>query len=157
MRERRVQRGQKEWAGLQQNKNEIGHMKYVINGSSCSWAGLASCLALSGSCRLAWFDWLGWEAHGSKAKGKMGKLWNTVVEVKATKKLRKSESGFSSINQSRRIPSRERGNGLAPGQPRQKMPCSPSASEVKEVHRDPPELCPLDWRNQRAENWDLAL
>lgn len=40
MRERRVERGQKELAGLQHNKNEIGlssmHMEYVTNGSSCS-------------------------------------------------------------------------------------------------------------------------
>lgn len=39
-------------------------------------------------------DWAG-KPMGAKQRGRMGKLWNTVVEVKATKNLRKSQSGFS--------------------------------------------------------------
>lgn len=94
---------------------------------------------------VGWHGLTGW---AGQPMGEKGKLWDTVVEVKATKKLRRSQSGFSSINQSSKIPSREKGNGLAPGQPPQKMPCSPSASEVRETHTDPPKSCPLERRNQ---------
>lgn len=65
------------------------HMKYVISGTSCSWTGLASCLAPSGSCRLAGIDWLGWAAPGREGAGQGS--CETAVEVKATKKLRKSK------------------------------------------------------------------
>lgn len=46
------------------------HMKHERNGNSCSWAGLASQLALLDSCRLAWIGWLGWPARGREGVGR---------------------------------------------------------------------------------------
>lgn len=51
---------------------------------------------------VGWHGLTGW---AGQPMGEKGKLWDTVVKVKATKKLRRSQSGFSSINQSSRIPS----------------------------------------------------
>lgn len=58
------------------------HMKHKRNGNSCSWAGLASQLALLGSSRLAR---LGWTSLRERQGGK-GKLRDTCLEVKETKR-----------------------------------------------------------------------
>lgn len=58
------------------------HMKHKRNGNSCTWAGLASQLALLGGSWLAQLGWTSlWERRGGK-----GKLRDTSLEVTETKR-----------------------------------------------------------------------
>lgn len=86
-----------------------------------------------------------WERRGGK-----GKLRDTLMEVEGTQRtFRKSQGGLNSIDQrSKTSSSRGRGNELASANHQKKVPCIPSASEVRETHTDPPKSCLLERRNQ---------